>query len=104
MDFDAIYSDTIIALPIELSTLLNNYTPCIVLHNNYIQNLNHYKMEETTIQIKKITREKLKKIGRKGQSYDDIIENLLEIGKKVMFFDELNKIVDNEEFVPLDKL
>ncbi len=61
-------------------------------------------MEETTIQIKKITRENLKKIGRKGQTYDDIIENLLEIGKRVMFFDELDKIADNEEFIPLDKL
>jgi hypothetical protein len=61
-------------------------------------------MEETTIQIKKITRENLKKIGRKGQTYDEIIENLLEIGKRVMFFDELDKIADNEEFIPLDKL
>lgn len=61
-------------------------------------------MEETTIQIKKITRENLKKIGRKGQTYDDIIENLLEIRKRVMFFDELDKIADNEEFIPLDKL
>lgn len=61
-------------------------------------------MEETTIQIKKITREKLKKIGRKGQTYDEIIENLLEIGKRVMFFDELDKIADNEEFISLDKL
>ncbi len=61
-------------------------------------------MEETTIQIKKITREKLKKIGRKGQTYDEIIENLLEIGKRVMFLDELDKIADNEEFIPLDKL
>jgi hypothetical protein len=61
-------------------------------------------MEETTIQIKKITREKLKKIGSKGQTYDEIIENLLEIGKRVMFFDELDKIADSEEFIPLDRL
>ena len=98
------YLDTIIALPIRLCAFQNGYTHCIVTHNNYIQDIDLYNMEETTIQIKKITRENLKKIGRKGQTYDDIIENLLEIGKRVMFFDELDKIVDNEEFIPLDKL
>ncbi len=93
-----------ITLSIELCDLLNYYIRCIVTNNNYIQDINCYNMEETTIQIKKITREKLKKIGRKGETYDDIIENLLEIGKRVMFFDELDKIADSEEFIPLDKL
>lgn len=32
----------------------------------------------TTIQITKETREKLKKIGRKGETYNDIILRLLE--------------------------
>ena len=32
-------------------------------------------MSQTTIQISKDTREKLKIIGRKGQTYDEIIEN-----------------------------
>lgn len=98
------YLDTIITLPIRLCTFQNDYTHYIDTNNNYIKDINLYNMEETTIQIKKITRENLKKIGRKGQTYDDIIENLLEIGKRVMFFDELDKIADNEEFIPLDKL
>ena len=61
-------------------------------------------MEQTTIQISKETREKLKKVGRKGQTYDEIINKFLEIGEKVMFFNELDRISDNEEFIPLDQL
>ena len=61
-------------------------------------------MNHTTIQISKDTREKLKIIGRKGQTYDEIIENLIEIAKKDIFFAELDRIANTEEFVPLDKL
>ena len=61
-------------------------------------------MVQTTIQVSKETREKLKKIGGKGQTYDEIIEKLLEIGQKVAFFNELDRISDNEEFIPLDEL
>ena len=61
-------------------------------------------MEQTTIQISKETREKLKTVGRKGQTYDEIIENLLDISKKVIFFNELDRIANTEEFLPLDDL
>ncbi len=43
----------------------------------------------TTIQVKKDTREKLKKFGHKGESYDDIIKRLME------YCEELNM----EEFI-----
>ncbi|MHB1470914.1 MAG: DUF7557 family protein [Thermoplasmataceae archaeon] len=59
-------------------------------------------MVQTTIQVSKETREKLKNIGSKGQTYDEIIEKLLEIRQKVMFFNELDRISDSEEFLPLD--
>ena len=59
---------------------------------------------QTTIQVSKETRERLKKIGSKGQTYDEIIEKLLEIGQKVMFFKELDRISDSEEFIPLDRI
>ena len=61
-------------------------------------------MSETTIQISRETREKLKKIGSKGQTYDEVIQKLLEIAQKVAFFNELDRISDNEEFIPLDQL
>ena len=61
-------------------------------------------MVQTTIQVSMETRERLKKIGSKGQTYDEIIDKLLEIGQKVMFFNELDRISNNEEFIPLDRL
>ncbi len=59
-------------------------------------------MALTTIQIRKDTRDELKKIGRKGQTYDELITKLLRVAKKDMFFNELDKIADSEEFVSLD--
>ena len=61
-------------------------------------------MALTTIQIRKDTRDELKKIGRKGQTYDELITKLLRVAKKDMFFNELDKIADSEEFVSLDRI
>ncbi len=61
-------------------------------------------MSQTTIQVSKETREKLKKLGSKGQTYDEIIKNLMVTSKKAMFFTELDRIADTEEFTPLDEL
>jgi predicted CopG family antitoxin len=38
-------------------------------------------MSKSTILIESITRERLKEIGRKGQSYDELINRLLDIKK-----------------------
>ena len=35
------------------------------------------KEEKTTIQITKVTRDKLKNLGKKGETYDEIINSLL---------------------------
>ncbi|MHB1493734.1 MAG: DUF7557 family protein [Thermoplasmataceae archaeon] len=43
-------------------------------------------MVQTTIQVSMETRERLKKIGCKEQTHNEIIKKLLEIGQKVMFF------------------
>lgn len=63
-----------------------------------------YNVSQTTIQVSKETREKLKKLGSKGQTYDEIIKNLMVTSKKAMFFTELDRIADTEEFTPLDEL
>ncbi len=63
----------------------------------------------TTIQIQKNTREKLKRLGHKGESYDTIIERL------VTYFEELNveKLIEKrykklqkekEQYISLDKI
>lgn len=63
-----------------------------------------YNVSQTTIQVSKETREKLKKLGSRGQTYDEIIKNLMVTSKKAMFFTELDRIADTEEFIPLDEL
>ena len=63
----------------------------------------------TTIQIEKNTREKLKRLGHKGESYDNIIERLL------IYFEELNveKLIEQrykklqkekKKYISLDEL
>jgi len=63
----------------------------------------------TTIQIQKNTREKLKRLGHKGETYDNIIERL------VSYFEELNveKLIEKrwkklqeekEQYVSLDEI
>lgn len=63
----------------------------------------------TTIQIKEDTREKLKRFGYKGESYDNIIERLMS------YFEELNveKLIEKrwkklqkekEQYVSLDEI
>ena len=63
----------------------------------------------TTIQIQKNTREKLKRLGHKGESYDNIIERLMG------YFEELNveKLIEKrwkklqeekEQYVSLDEI
>jgi hypothetical protein len=39
-------------------------------------------LAKTTIQVEEETREKLKNIGKKGESYDDIINRLLKLHKE----------------------
>ncbi len=63
----------------------------------------------TTIQIQKNTREKLKRLGHKGESYDNIIERLMS------YFEELNveKLIEErykilqkekEKYLSLDEI
>ena len=63
----------------------------------------------TTIQIKKSTREKLKRFGHKGETYDQIIERL------TSYFEQLDveKLIDKrwkklqeekKEYVSLDEI
>ena len=61
-------------------------------------------MEITTIPVSKEVRDLLKKAGRKDETYDDILRNLLKSGEIKKFYDEMEKILKTEEFVPLAKV
>lgn len=46
----------------------------------------------------------MKTIGQKGETYDDIISKLIEIAEQVDFFKNQRRILEEEEFLPLDQV
>ena len=56
----------------------------------------------TTIQISKMTRDQLRQLGRKGETYDQVLHRLIEIAGKAAFFRDIDRILETEEFVPLE--
>jgi predicted CopG family antitoxin len=58
----------------------------------------------TTISISGDTKELLRKIGEKGESYDAIIRRLLHEANWKVLDERWNKILDTDEFIPLDAL
>ncbi|MCX6815758.1 MAG: hypothetical protein NT120_02815 [Candidatus Aenigmarchaeota archaeon] len=61
-------------------------------------------MNTTTIPISKGVRDELKRTGRKDETYDDIIRNLLKANEIKKFYDEMERILETEEFVSLGKV
>ncbi|MBI5060786.1 MAG: hypothetical protein HZB67_00560 [Candidatus Aenigmarchaeota archaeon] len=60
--------------------------------------------ENTTIQVKKETREMLKRYGYKDETYDRIISRLVKIANRQLFYEKQKKILMTERFVPLDEI
>ncbi len=58
----------------------------------------------TTIQISKMTRDRLKKLGTKGETYDQVLMRLIEVARKSAFFKDIDRILETEEFVPLEEI
>lgn len=58
----------------------------------------------TTVAVSRKTKEMLRKLGEKGESYDSIIRTLLEEVSWKRLDDRWNKILTEDEFIPLDKL
>jgi predicted CopG family antitoxin len=62
-------------------------------------------MKTTTIQVNTETRDALRSLGRKGETYDDIIRDLLKRAKYVEFMEESYRILDTEKnWVNLDEV
>ena len=61
--------------------------------------------EITTIPVQKTTRMKLKTFGVKGETYDEIVNRLMEKTEYIIFMERQYKILSKkEEFVPLDEI
>ena len=61
-------------------------------------------MDLTTISLKRDTKEMLRKLGSKGQTYDDLIRDLIERASIKEMDVRWNRILDEEEFIPLEKV
>ena len=61
-------------------------------------------MGTTTIAILHSTREEMKNFGRKGETYDDIIRDLMETARLHGFLEEQKRILMEEKFKPVDRI
>lgn len=65
---------------------------------------NHDMAATTTISLRKETKEMLRKMGSKGQTYDEVIRELIERASIKEPEARWNRILEKEEFIPLDEL
>ncbi len=60
-------------------------------------------MAITTIPVTTEVRERLKKIASKGETYDAVLRRLMEVAEARMLYERERRILETEEFVPLDE-
>ncbi len=61
--------------------------------------------EITTIPVSKGTRDKLKSLGIKGETYDEIIARLMEVARYEEFMERQYALLkEKDKFVPLDAI
>ncbi len=58
----------------------------------------------TTISLRRETKEMLRRLGSKDQTYDEVIRDLIEKASIKELDARWNRILEDEEFIPLDKL
>jgi len=60
--------------------------------------------ETTTISLHKETKEHLRRLGSNGQTYDEIIRDLIERASIRELDARWNRILEEEDFIPLETL
>ncbi len=58
----------------------------------------------TTISLRRETKEMLRRLGSKDQTYDEVIRDLIERASIKELDARWNRILEDEEFIPLDEL
>lgn len=61
-------------------------------------------MSTTTVSLRKQTKEVLRRLGAKGQTYDEIIRELIDRASVKELDARWNRILEEEELIPLDEL
>jgi len=60
--------------------------------------------DTTTIPLKKKTRDRLKKLGHKGETYDTLIIKLISFAEQHEFYLKQKQILEEEEFILIDEI
>ena len=58
----------------------------------------------TTIPLSKGTRDDLKMCGFKEETYDEILQRLIKLARRQVFYDRQKQILEEEEFTPLEDI
>lgn len=61
-------------------------------------------MKNTTVAITEQVKQKLNLFGNKGETYNEIIEMLVETAEKSEFFEKQKRILATEKFVNVDEI
>ena len=76
----------------------------MVKHKYHGDHGGHGMAGSTTISLQRETKELLRKLGSKGQTYDEVIRELIERASIKELDARWNRILEEEEFIPLDEL
>ncbi|MCJ2520191.1 MAG: hypothetical protein LN412_04495 [Candidatus Thermoplasmatota archaeon] len=60
-------------------------------------------MALTTIPVSKEVRDRLKRLGAKGETYDELLRRLIEDGEMRLLYERERRILETDEFVPLEE-
>ena len=61
-------------------------------------------MSVTTIPVSKEIRDRLNGLASKGETYDALLRRLIEDGELRLLYERERRILETEEFIPLDEL
>ena len=60
-------------------------------------------MSLTTIPVSGEVRDRLKRLATKGETYDALLRRMIEDAEMRMLYEREKRILETEEFVPLDR-
>ncbi|MEK6838970.1 MAG: hypothetical protein AABY08_04445 [Candidatus Thermoplasmatota archaeon] len=61
-------------------------------------------MSLTTIPVTPQVRDRLKRLASKGETYDALLRRLIEDAEARLLYERAKRILETEEFVPLDQV
>ena len=92
------------ATPCEVAGISEDSHTAIVMSKYHTDHNDHSMVGTTTISLRTETKELLQKLGSKGQTYDEVIRDLIERASIQELDNRWNRILEEEEFIPLDEL